>query len=137
MILNKSCFIGPAPPIYFGNKYVKVVNHTTCLGLVIDNRLTWSMHINFVKKTFIQKVGALRRMKKLPTKVLEEIYFKSIIPAVTYGIVVWGNCSSVIMDTKPYSCKSCAYYSPARGSSKTKLVTDLIHLQKAPSPSDA
>ena len=32
-------------------------------------------------------------MRILPKKVLEEIYFKTIIPSVTYGISVWGNCS--------------------------------------------
>ena len=51
------------------------------------------MHIDSVKKHFTQKVGALKRMRILPKKVLEEIYFKSIIPSVTYGISVWGNCS--------------------------------------------
>ena len=30
---------------------------------------------------------------------LEEIYFKSIIPAVIYGIVVWGNCSSAMLNS--------------------------------------
>ena len=49
-------------------------------------------HVDHVKKSFAQKVGALKRMKKLPVKVLKEIYFKSILPAVTYGIVMWGNC---------------------------------------------
>ena len=57
------------------------------------------MHVDHVKKSFSQKVGALKRMKKLPVKVLEEIYFKSIVSAVTYGIVVWGNCSYCIMDS--------------------------------------
>ena len=38
-------------------------------------------------------------MRQLPPKVLEEIYFKSIIPAVIYGIVVWGNCSSVMLNS--------------------------------------
>jgi len=33
----------------------------------------------------------------LANKVLEEIYFKSIVPAVSYGIVVWGNCNYSIM----------------------------------------
>ena len=32
-------------------------------------------------------------MNKLPMKVLEEIHFKSIVPAVSYGVVVWGNCN--------------------------------------------
>jgi len=31
-------------------------------------------------------------MKVLLKKSLEEIYFKTIIPSVTYGISVWGNC---------------------------------------------
>ena len=57
------------------------------------------MHVDHVKKSFSQKVGALKRIKKLPVKVLEEIYFKSIVSAVTYGIVVWGNCSYYIMDS--------------------------------------
>ena len=46
------------------------------------------MHVDHVRKSFAQKVGALKKMKKLPVKVLEEIYSKSILPAVTYGIVV-------------------------------------------------
>ena len=57
------------------------------------------MHVDHVKKSFSQKVGALKRMKKLPVKVLEEIYFKSVVSAVTYGNVVWGNCSYYIMDS--------------------------------------
>ena len=44
-------------------------------------------------------MGALKRMKKLPVKVLKEIYFKSIVPAVTYGFVLWGNCSYSIVDS--------------------------------------
>ena len=99
MILSKTDFTGPVPPIYFGNNFINVVNHTTCLGLVIDNRLTWAMHVDHVKKSFTQKVGALKRTKKLPVKVLKEIYFKSIVPAVTYSTVVWGNCSYSIMDS--------------------------------------
>ena len=99
MILSKTGFIGPVPPIHFGNNFINVVNHTTCLGLIIDNRLTWAMHVDHVKKSFAQKVGALKRMKKLPVKVLEEIYFKSIVPAVLYGIVVWGNCNYSIMES--------------------------------------
>ena len=48
MIVTKQGFIGPAPPpppILFGDKYVNVVDHTTCLGLTIDNCLSWSKHI--------------------------------------------------------------------------------------------
>ena len=43
IILSKTGFIGHVPPIYFGNNFINVVNHTTGLGLVIDNRLTWAL----------------------------------------------------------------------------------------------
>lgn len=55
------------------NFIINVVIHTTCLRLVIDSRLTWATHVDHVKKSFAQKVGALRRMNKRPVKVLEKI----------------------------------------------------------------
>ena len=60
------------------------------------------MHVDHVKKPFAQKVSALKRMKELPVKVLEEIYFKSIVLAVNYGIygiMVRGNRSYLIIDS--------------------------------------
>ena len=45
----------------------------------------------------MNKVGALKRMKYLPVKTLAEIYFKTIIPSVTYGILCWGNCSTTLL----------------------------------------
>ena len=99
MILSKTSFTGSAPPMYIGNNFINVVSHTTCLELVIDNRLAWATHVDHVNKSFAQKISALKRMKNFPVKVLEEIHFKSILPAVTYGIMVWRNCSSSIMDS--------------------------------------
>ena len=93
MIIRKTSFVGPIPPLYFNTGHIDLVNYTTCLGVKIDNKLTWTVHIDSIKKHFTQKVGALKRMRILPKKVLEEIYFKTIIPSVTYGISVWGNCS--------------------------------------------
>ena len=89
MILRKSAFVGPLPPLYFGTGLINLVDSTTCLGVEIDNRLSWSVHIDSVKKHFTQKVGALKRMIILPKQSLEEIYFKSIIPSVTYSTLVW------------------------------------------------
>ena len=109
--LSKTSFTGPATPMYLGKSFINIVSHTTCLGLVIDNRLTWATHIDHVKKSFAQKVGELKRMKKLQVKVMEEIYFKSILPAVTYGIVVRGNCSSSGL-FKPCSSESHTSYLP-------------------------
>lgn len=41
---------------------------------------------------------ALKRMRFLPTQLLEQIYFKTVISRVTYCIGVWGNCSLSIFN---------------------------------------
>ena len=38
-------------------------------------------------------------MRQLPLNVLEELYFKSITPAVIYGIDVRRNCSSAMRNS--------------------------------------
>ena len=61
IILSKTSFVGPIPPLYFNTGHIDLVNYTTCLGVKIDNKLTRSVHIDSVKKSFTQKVGALKR----------------------------------------------------------------------------
>ena len=99
MILKKSTVVGLLLSLYFGTGLIDMVDSTTCLGLKIDNGLSWSVDIDSAKKHFIQKVGALKRMGILPKQSLEEIYFKSIIPSVTYSISVRGNCSPSLMNS--------------------------------------
>ena len=92
MILRKCAFMGPLSPLYFSTGLINLVESTTCLGVNINNRLSWSVHIDSIKKHFSQRVRALKRMRALPKKMLEEIYFKTIVPSITYGISVWWNC---------------------------------------------
>ena len=79
MLIRKSPLVGPLSPLYFGCDFIQIVESTTCLGINLDNKLSWSNHIFYVKKNFMNKVGALKRMKYLPVKTLAEIYFKTII----------------------------------------------------------
>ncbi|PFX28286.1 RNA-directed DNA polymerase from mobile element jockey [Stylophora pistillata] len=91
MIIRKSPFIGPLCPVRYGSAFVNFVTSTTCLGVTIDNKLSWSAHIEKVNKNFSNKVCALKRMCHLPQPVLQDIYyFKTIIPCVTYAIAVCG-----------------------------------------------
>jgi len=97
MILKKQQFFGPLQPLHFGSGLVKFVNSTTCLGVTIDKNLSWHAHVDIVEISFSKKVGALRRMLYLPKSVLVEIYFKTIIPTVTYALSIWGNCSQSLL----------------------------------------
>jgi hypothetical protein len=67
------------------------------LGITIDNHLKWNLHISKLSKSYKAKVSQLRRMSYLPVKVKEEIYFRTIISSVTYGMAVWGTSSPALM----------------------------------------
>ena len=98
MFMMRSPFIGPMRPILYGGDHIKIVQESTCLGLRIDNRLDWKSQVHNACKTFSKKLGALKRLRRLPTKVLEEIYYTTIIARTTYCISVWGNCSEAIFN---------------------------------------
>ena len=38
-------------------------------------------------------------MKYQPVKTLQEIYFKTIIPSLTFCILIWGNCSTALFSS--------------------------------------
>ena len=45
-----------------------------------------------LKKSFAKKLHLIRRSRFLPKDVLINVYFKVILPSVTYGLVLWGLC---------------------------------------------
>jgi len=98
LIISSQNFIGPLPRLTYGNSTIEYKQSSKCLGLTIDNKLSWQEHIKNVCKSFSNKVAVLKRIKFLPKPVLETIYYKTIIPSVLYGIAIWGSCSSALLD---------------------------------------
>ena len=92
MTLSKTSFVGPLPPLYFNTGHIDLVNYTTCLGVKIDNKLTWSVHIDSVKKSFTQKVGALKRMRIVRRRFSRNYTLKQLSPVsrmeFQYGEIV-------------------------------------------------
>ena len=88
MVLNRNSFYGPLKPVILGDKILSNVNSSVCLGVVYDSKLLWQPQIIAVCKSFSRKVKHLKRLRVLPKKVLEAIYFRSIVPGVTYGMLV-------------------------------------------------
>ena len=94
MIISQKSFIGPLQALKLGDHYVKFVTKSDCLGITVDNNLSWKAQVERASKTLSSKLKILRRMKCLSTSVKESIYFKGLLPSATYGISVWGSCSS-------------------------------------------
>ena len=93
MILQKNAFVGPLPPIKCGGNLIEYSNKTKVLGVLLDHRLSWREHVNDVIKSLSRQLCVLKSMRYLSSQLLEEIYFKTIIPQITYCIGVWGSCS--------------------------------------------
>eukprot|EP00117_Sycon_ciliatum_P014462 scpid90345/ scgid14714/ len=61
------------------------VTSTRILGVIIDDRLTWSPHIDFVIRKTCAKVGALRRsFRQLSRKARRQFIVSVILPDLLY-----------------------------------------------------
>ena len=98
MIMKRKQFIGPLAPIKIGEKIVEYREVSKVLGVHIDNKLDWNVHTDKVYKKYSGIIGMLRKTRFLPTKTLEEIYYKMVIPKVTYGMLVWSTCSQNVFE---------------------------------------
>ena len=78
MFMSKTPFIGPLRPINYESKLINYVSRSSCLGVTLDNKLSWSPLIN-----------QSTQMKTFDRSTLESIYFKAILPSTTYCISLW------------------------------------------------
>ena len=81
------------------NAILDKVNTTKFLGLIIDDKLSWKIHIDNVCKTISRSIGTINKLKYVfPPATLLMLYSTMILPYLTYGILAWGNSSKVQLD---------------------------------------
>ena len=93
MIMKRQQFTDPHVPIRIGKNIVECKEVSKVLGVYIDHKLDLNAHIDKAYKKCSGMIAMLRKAKFLPTKTLEEVYHKIVIPKVTYGMLVWDTCS--------------------------------------------
>ena len=81
--------------IQLDNQPISRVEHAKSLGLIIDDRLSWSNHISELCKKISSAIGALRRIRSLIYQsTAVHIYNVLIQPHFDYCAPVWdGLCS--------------------------------------------
>ena len=75
---------------------LKYVTFSDVLGVRIDNKQSWKCQVNKLCKTYSKKIGMIKRLRYLSPSLLEEIYYKTVIPQISYCMLVWGNCSDAL-----------------------------------------
>ena len=92
MLFYRGSFIGSYPVMTIGNETISWICHARLLlGITIDHKLTWTKHLTELKKNFVDKLNLLRKCSFLTRKFLLDLYFKTILPSVTYAITLWGD----------------------------------------------
>jgi hypothetical protein len=78
--------------IKYGDKQISIINETKFLGLLINNNLSWKIHLEYIKSKQSSACYALRSVKPYVTintlKMIYHSYFHSIM---TYGLLFLGN----------------------------------------------
>lgn len=71
---------------------LEVVKSTSHLGLIIDDRLNWTNHIDELSKKLSTAIFALRRVKAISTlEAVKTTYHSLFESRLRYGIVLWGS----------------------------------------------
>ena len=81
------------PKLLFGNTEVENVKCFNFLGIIIDEHLSWSDHINCLSTKLSRAIGVINRMKNcLPCYILKTLYYSMFACHLNYGILLWGLC---------------------------------------------
>ena len=71
---------------------LKRVQVTKCLGVLIDEELNWSKHVDKITKTLQRNISVIKRAKTyLPQRSLSLLYNCLVLPHFDYCSTVWSN----------------------------------------------
>ena len=110
LILKRHKFIGLRIELRVGQNSIEYVHEAECLGIKFDQKLCWAPQISGVTKAYNAKIKKLISLRYLKRQILEDLYFKTIIPATTYCISIWGTCREQLFNQLENTHKSCQDY---------------------------
>ena len=81
------------------NNAIDEVKSTKFLGAIIDDKLKWTEHIQYIKNKISKSIGILIKIRPYLDKVtLRNLYFTFVYPYLIYCVEVWGNACDTHLD---------------------------------------
>ena len=91
MLFSNSIKIVPGD-VLFDNVRIEMVTSTKFLGLYIDEKLNWKIHVDNLCKLLSINVGVIYKLRSVfPQEVLFILYSTLILSYLNYGVLAWGN----------------------------------------------
>ena len=80
------------PPVYIHFNFIKQVDKHKVLGVILDKKLSFLQHIQYICKKVAKGISLLHQLKDLvPEYVLLCLYNAQILPHLLYCIPIWGS----------------------------------------------
>ena len=91
MLINLSGRATENINIRLNNNELEKVSSVKILGIFVDNRLAFNIHINHICKKISNRIKLIRRLKnKLTENILNMIFKAIVLPIIDYGICIYG-----------------------------------------------
>ena len=88
------------PDLLLNNEVIHRVKKAKFLGVLLDDNLTWSFHINHIRSKIAKGMGIIKKARKyFDPKTLLSLYYSFIYPYITYCIEVWGTAFKSYLDS--------------------------------------
>lgn len=94
MLFDFSTTPTPTPTLTLGDTTLNLVRSTKLLGVTLDDKLSWDLHVNSVVSSASYRLHMLRRLKSLgvPVPELATTLKMFILPKLTYASPAWSPC---------------------------------------------
>ena len=80
-----------------GNQ-LKEKEFTKYLGILIDNKLTWSHHINHIKLKIYKRITILTKSRRFVSReTLRLLFFTFVHPHIDYGLFWYGEVQQLVV----------------------------------------
>ena len=117
------------PPLYFNQNLVKSSSTHKHLGMVLDTRLDFNLHLKNVQNKVNKTIGLLRKLQNtLPRTSLITIFKSFIRPLLDYGNIIYDRAYNTSFHHNIVSIQynaALAITGTVRGTSEEKLHQEL------------
>jgi hypothetical protein len=86
--------------IKINNEQLKEVDHAKYLGVIMDNKLNWNVHISNIKMRLSKGISMLAKIRHyIPESALRSLYFTFVNSHIDYNLINWGTASPTSLET--------------------------------------
>ena len=80
------------PEIFYGNTKLEIKNQSSFLGVIVDNKLKFNLHVKQICNKLSKSIGIIYKLKdSVPTKILINLYYSFAYPYLQYCNTTFSN----------------------------------------------